>query len=178
MIPGPVWGLMAEFDTPAALLKATRSAYGQGYRRMDAYSPFPVHGLDKALGLKKDRVAMVCLIGGILGGGGAYLLQWWINTSAYPLNIGGRPLHSWPAFIIVTFEMTVLFAGIFAFVGMLAMNKLPMPYHPVFNVDRFAAASRDRFYLCIEANDPQFQLEQTRQFLSSLNPHVVVEVPN
>jgi hypothetical protein len=173
-----IWGLMAEFDTPSELLQATRRAYTEGYRRMDAYSPFPVHGLDKALGLPKDRVALVCLIGGILGGGGAYLLQWWINTIAYPLNIGSRPLHSWPAFLIVTFEMTVLFAGIAAFAGMLAMNGLPRPHHPVFNVDRFTAASRDRFFLCIEAADPRFELATTRVFLEGLNARAVVEVPN
>jgi hypothetical protein len=173
-----IWGMMAEFETPAELLAATRRAYTEGYRRMDAYSPFPVHGLDKALGLGKDRVALVCLVGGILGGLGAYGLQWWINSVAYPLNVGGRPFHSWPSFIIVTFEMTVLFAGIAAFVGMLAMNGLPMPNHPVFNVDRFAGASRDRFFLCIEADDPRFDPASTRAFLETLNPHAVEEVPD
>jgi hypothetical protein len=173
-----IWGLIAQFDTPSQLLAATRRAYGEGYRRMDAYSPFPVPELDKALGLPKDRVALVCLIGGIMGGGSAYLLQWWINTIAYPLNIGGRPFHSWPSFIIVTFEMTVLFAGIAAFFGMLALNGLPMPNHPVFNVERFTAASRDGFFLCIEATDPRFDPESTREFLNSLNPHVVEEVPD
>jgi hypothetical protein len=173
-----IWGMMAEFETPSELLEATRRAYSEGYRRMDAYSPFPVPDLHHALGLGNDRVALVCLIGGILGGGGAYLLQWWINTIAYPLNIGGRPFHSWPAFIIVTFEMTVLFAGIAAFFGMLAMNGLPMPNHPVFNVQRFAGASRDRFFLCIQADDPRFDPVTTRAFLETLNPHAVEEVPD
>jgi len=174
----PLWGIMAEFTTPSELLAATRRAYSEGFRQMDAYSPFPVHGLDKALGLGKDGVALICLVGGILGGGSAYLLQYWINTIAYPLNVGGRPWHSWPAFIIVTFEMTILFAGIAAFVGMLALNGLPMPHHPVFNVERFTAASRDRFFLCIQSDDPRFDREMTRRFLESMKPEAVTEVPN
>jgi len=174
----PVWGLMAEFATPSELLTATRRAYSEGFRHLDAYSPFPVHGLDKALGLGKDGVALICLVGGILGGGTAYLLQYWINSIAYPLNIGGRPYHSWPAFIIVTFEMTILFAGIATFVGMLALNGLPMPHHPVFNVERFTAASRDRFFLCIQSDDPRFDQENTRRFLESLKPETVMEVPD
>lgn len=174
----PVWGLMAEFNSPSELLAATRRAYSAGYRRLDAYSPFPVHGMEHALKLGKDRVALICLVGGILGGGGAYLLQWWINSVAYPLNIGGRPFHAWPSFIVVTFEMTVLFAGIAAVAGMLGLNKLPRPYHPVFNVSRFEAASRDRFFLTIESDDPMFDLLGTRQFLEGLNPNAVEEVPD
>ncbi|MFB3813203.1 MAG: DUF3341 domain-containing protein [Terriglobales bacterium] len=177
MIP-PVYGLMAEFETPSALLRATRRAYSEGYRRMDAYSPFPIHDLPQALGLKKDAVPAVTLTGGLLGGLTAYMLQYWISTIAYPVNVAGRPMHSWPAFIIVTFEMTVLFAGIAAFVGMLALNGLPMPYHPVFNVEEFEAASRDKFFLCIEANDPRFDLDMTRDFLQGLGPVRVVEVPH
>ena len=173
-----LWGLMAEFNSPSELLAATRQAYGAGYRHMDAYSPFPVHGLDQALHLPKDRVALICLVGGVLGGGGAYLLQWWINTIAYPLNIGGRPFHSWPSFIVVTFEMTVLFAGIAAVCGMLGLNGLPRPHHPVFNVDRFAAASRDRFFLAIEAEDPLFDPGRTREFLQGMKPNAVEEVPD
>jgi hypothetical protein len=173
-----IWGLMAEFETPAELLAATRRAYAEGYRSMDAYSPFPVPHLDKALGLGKDRVSMVCLMGGILGALGAYMLQYWINKIAYPLNIAGRPMHSWPAFIIVTFELTVLFAGIAAFVGMVAMNGLPRPHHPVFSVDRFTGASRDRFFLCIQSDDPRFSPVGTRAFLDSLSPSAVEEVPD
>jgi len=173
-----IWGLMAEFNSPSELLAATRRAYSAGYRSMDAYSPFPVHGLDHALHLPKDRVALICLVGGILGGGSAYLLQWWINTIAYPLNIGGRPMHSWPSFIVVTFEMTILFAGLAAFAGMLGLNGLPRPNHPVFNVNRFDAASRDRFFLAIEADDPLFDLLATREFLEGLGPNAVEEVPD
>ncbi len=173
-----IFGLMAEFETPAQLLGATRRAYGEGFRRMDAYSPFPVPELAEALGFHRDRVALICLAGGILGGSTAYLLQWWINTVAFPLNVGGRPLHSWPSFIVVTFEMTVLFAALAAFLGMWALNGLPMPYHPVFNVEEFTKATRDRFFLCIEAADPRFELERTREFLDALGASKVMEVPN
>jgi len=173
-----VYGLMAEFETPSALAGATRRAYSAGYRRMDAYTPFPVEEVIEALGVHSDRVNMVTLVGGIMGGLSAYLLQYWINTIAYPLNIGGKPYHSWPSFIIVTFEMTILFAGTAAVFGMLALNGLPMPHHPVFNVPGFEGASRDRFFLCIEAEDPSFDLSGTRSFLDGLNPLRVVEVPN
>ncbi len=174
----PVFGIIAEFDSPSELLAATRRAYAEGYRRMDAYSPFPVPDLAHALGFHKTRVPLVTLVGGILGGLTAYLLQYWINKIAYPLNIAGRPLHSWPAFIVVTFELTILFGGIACLFGMLALNGLPMPYHPVFNVERFNSASRDRFFLCIEATDPKFELTSTREFLLALSPHLVSEVPN
>ena len=174
----PVYGLMAEFETPAELLRATRRAYSDGYRRMDAYSPFPVPELPEALGVHKDHVNLITLVGGLLWGVTAYLLQWWINTIAYPLNIGGRPFHSWPSFIIVTFEMTVLFAALAATFGMLALNGLPLPHHPVFNAQGFESATRDRFFLCIESIDPQFELTGTRAFLEGLNPIRVVEVPN
>jgi hypothetical protein len=174
----PIYGLMAEFDSPEEILQAARRAYAEGYRKMDGYTPFPVHGLSEAIGFAKTRVPLVCLVGGITGLLTAYLLQYWINVIAYPLNIGGRPFHSWPSFIIVSFELTVLFAGIAAFFGTLGMNKLPMPYHPVFNVERFAAASRDRFFLVIEAVDPRFDLEHTTQFLQTLNARFITEVPN
>jgi hypothetical protein len=174
----PVYGLMAEFATAAELLQATRRAYTEGYRRMDAYSPFPVPDLAEALGVHSDRVALLALTGGLLGGSGAYGLQWWINKIAYPINIGGRPLHSWPSFIIVTFEMAVLFAGIATVFGMLALNGLPMPHHPTFNAPGFEGASRDRFFLCIEAIDPRYDAAGTRAFLEGLNPAKVVEVAN
>ena len=173
-----VYGLMAEFATPTALLGATQRAYAEGYRRMDAYSPFPVPELPEALGVHHDRVNLLTLVGGVMGGLTAYALQWWINTIAYPLNIGGRPYHSWPAFIIVTFEMTVLFAALAAVFGMLALNGLPLPHHPVFNVPGFEKASRDGFFLCIEAVDPRFDPSQTRLFLDRLNPIRIAEVSN
>lgn len=174
----PLWGLLAEFDTPEALVGATRRAYSEGYRKMDAYSPFPVPGLAEALGFHRDSVPLLCLIGGLIGGGGAYVLQYWINVIAFPINVGGRPLHSWPAFIPVTFEMTVLFASFGAFFGMWALNRLPMPCHPIFNSENFSAASRDRFFLCIETADPLFEMDATRDFLLNLKAHLVEEVPN
>ncbi len=174
----PIYGLIAEFDTPTQIVTAARKTYAAGYRKIDAYSPFPVEGLSEAIGFHKDNVALVCLVGGILGLGTAYVLQYWINAIGYPLNVGGRPFHSWPSFIVVCFEMTVLFGGLAAAFGMLAMNGLPMPYHPVFNVPSFSFASRDKFFLVIEAADPMFERSATYQFLSGLEPRVITEVPH
>ena len=171
-----IHGLMAEFDDPNALVAATRHAFREGYRRMDAYSPFPIEELHEALGAHHTRLPLIVLIGGITGCLGGYGLQYWVSTMAYPLNIGGKPLHSWPAFIPVTFECTILLAALFAVFGMLALNGLPQPYHPVFNVPRFALASRNRFFLCIESRDPKFDLEATRKFLETLNPREVTSV--
>ena len=177
MIETPLYGLMAEFDNPTELMKAARATYAAGYRNIDAYTPYPIEGLADVIGFTKTRVPLVCLMGGILGGLSGYLLQYWINNISYPLNIGGRPFHSWPAFIIVTFEMTILFGGLSAVIGMLGLNGLPAPYHPVFNNPRFSAVSRDRFFLCVEALDPQFDPERTRQFLSAFNSVDIAEVP-
>jgi hypothetical protein len=174
----PIYGLMAEFDTPTELVQAAKRSYADGYRKMDTYSPFPIEEASEAIGFHKDRVALIVLIGGILGGLSGYLLQYWINVINYPLNVGGRPYHSWPSFIIVTFEMTILFAGISGVVGMLALNGLPMPYHPVFNVPRFKEATNDKFFLCIEAADPKFDRVETERFLASLNATNVSEVPH
>ena len=172
----PIYGLMAEFDTPTELVEAAKRSYADGYRKMDTYSPFPIEEASEAIGFHKDRVALIVLIGGILGGLSGYLLQYWINVINYPLNVGGRPYHSWPSFIIVTFEMTILFAGISGVVGMLALNGLPMPYHPVFNVPRFKEATNDKFFLCIEAADPKFDRSRTFEFLKSLGAKEVDEV--
>jgi len=171
-----LYGLMAEFDDPAAVVSATRRAYAAGYRCMDAYSPYPIEELPHALGVRGNRLPLVVLIGGIVGGLGGYLLEYWISAIAYPLDVGGRPLHSWPAFIPVAFETTILFAALSAVVGMIAANGLPMPYHPVFNVPEFERASRDGFFLCIEAADPKFDVHETRRFLESLNPREVADV--
>ncbi|MGE0405158.1 MAG: DUF3341 domain-containing protein [Candidatus Korobacteraceae bacterium] len=176
--PGTLYGLLAEFETPTDIVRAAEAAHAQGYRRMDAYSPFPVEGLSEAIGFRKNRVALVCLVGGVLGLATAYGLQYWVNVIAYPLNVAGRPFHSWPSFIVVSFELTVLFAGIAAVVGMLGLNGLPMPYHPLFEVPEFAKASRDRFFLCIEAADPSFDPQRTREFLQGLGSREVLEVPN
>ena len=170
------YGLIAEFEDPKALVAATHRAHQAGYRCMDAYSPYPIEELHEALGAHHTRLPLIVLIGGICGCLGGYALQYWVATTAYPLNIGGKPLHSWPAFIPITFECTILVAALSAVFGMLALNGLPMPYHPVFNVARFALASRNRFFLCIEARDPQFSLENTRRFLETLEPREVIAV--
>jgi len=159
---------MAEFESPTAVVEAARRSYSAGYRRMDAFSPYPIEELTDALGIKHSKLPLIVLIGGIIGCLGGYGLCYWVSAMVYPLNIGGRPLHSWPAFIPVTFECTILLAAFAAVFGMLALNGLPQPYHPVFNVDAFEMVSRNRFFLCIEARDPMFKLEKTRDFLGSL----------
>lgn len=172
----PLYGLLAEFESPENLLAAVKSAHAEGYRRMDAFTPLPVEGLSEALGFHRTQVPSLVLIGGIVGCLGGFLLQYWVSVIDYPINVGGRPLNSWPAFIPVTFELTILIAALTAVLGMLALNGLPMPYHPLFNVDRFELASQNRFFLCIEARDPKFDREATRQFLERLNPYEVREV--
>jgi hypothetical protein len=174
----PIYGLLAEFADAQALVAATRLAHDAGYRRMDAYSPFPIEELADALGFRKTRLPLIVLSGGILGGLSGYLLQYWTAVTDYPINVGGRPFHSWPSFLIVTFELTILGAALFAVLGMLALNGLPMPYHPVFNVPRFALATRDRFFLCIEANDGLFDRANTAGFLRDLGAREVTEVPH
>lgn len=174
--PRAIHGLLAEFDDPTSLVSATNQAYEQGYRCMDAYSPFPIEELHDAIGMHHTRLPLIVLIGGVVGGSGGYLLQYWANAVAYPLAVGGKPFHSWPAFIPITFECTILVAALSAVLGMLALNGLPQPYHPVFNVPRFALASRNRFFLCIEAADPKFDLESTRRFLETLSPLEVTTV--
>lgn len=173
-----IYGLMAEFDNVDSVITAARRVHAAGYRKIDAYSPFPLEELSEAIGFEKNGVALVCLVGGLLGGTAAYILQWWINTIAYPVNVGGRPFHSWPSFIIVTFEMTILFSGLSAVFGMIALNGLPMPYHPVFNVPQFDAASKDKFFIVVFSSDKKYDAIGTRQFLESLGPLSVAEVPS
>ena len=173
-----IYGLMAEFETPTELVHACKAAYAEGYRDMDAYSPFPIEEASEAIGFHKSAVPLVALTGGVLGGLSGFALQYWINVIAYPLNIGGKPYDSWPAFIVPTFEMTILFAGIIGMLGMFALNGLPQPYHPVFNVDRFSNVTRDRFFLCVEATDPKFDLAGTHQFMERLKPLSISEVPH
>lgn len=171
-----IHGLLAEFATPGGLVEAAERARLEGYRHVDAYSPFPIEHLSEALALRRSKVPLITLIGGILGGIGGYALEYWSQAIAYPMNIGGRPYHSWPHFIPVTFETTVLGAALSCFVGMWALNRLPQPYHPVFNSPAFARASRDRFFLCIEATDPKFERHATTTFLEGLHPVGVTDV--
>ncbi|MCC6860846.1 MAG: DUF3341 domain-containing protein [Bryobacterales bacterium] len=172
----PLHGILAEFESPSELVAAARRAKERGYRKVEAYSPFPIEELNDVLHLHHSRLPLIVLIGGILGGLSGYLLQYYIAVIDYPINIGGRPLHSWPSFIVVTFELTILFAALAAVFGMLALNGLPKPYHPVFNVPRFALASRNRFFLCVESSDPQFDRKDTAAFLESLDAKEVSEV--
>ena len=170
------YGVIAEFADADGLLAAANAAREAGYTQMDAFSPFPVHGLHEAVGMHTTRLPMIVLGGGIIGGLGGFFMCWYANVIHWPLNIGGRPLHSWPAFIVPTFETTILFAALTAVLGMLALNGLPEPYHPVFNVPTFALATKDRFFICIEASDPKFDPDRTWSFLLSLGPRVVSEV--
>ena len=174
----PIYGMMAEFDSATALVEAARKTHEAGYRKIDAYSPFPVEELAEAIGFHTNRVALVTLIGAITGGLTGYFMQYWMNAVSYPVMIGGKPYHSWPAFIPITFEMTILFGGISAVFGMLALNGLPMPYHPVFNVPRFAMATKDRFFLIVFSTDPKYNPATTRSFLESLQPRSISEVPS
>jgi len=168
---------MARFEEPEQLLEAANKAYSAGYRKMDAYSPMPIEGLAEAIGFKRHFVSLVVLLGGLTGCVGGFTLLWWIAVIAYPHNVGGRPFVSWPMFIPITFECTILLAALSSAIGMLAMNKLPQPYHPVFNLQSFAErASIDRFFLCIEAEDPKFDREKTKAFLEELDPEEVAEV--
>jgi hypothetical protein len=175
-LPSRLYGIIAEFPSPEPLFEAVKKARAAGYQVMEAYTPYPVEGLVEAIGHGPSRVPLLVLIGGILGGLGGYALQYWCSVIEYPLNIGGRPFHSWPAFIPATFEMTILVAGISAVLGMLILNGLPMPYHPVFNVPRFALASRDRYFLMILQRDPLFDAEKTLEFMKTLSASEVTRV--
>ena len=172
----PIYGVTAEFDNPTALVSAARAAREKGYRKLEAYSPFPIEELNDVLHLHRNKLPLIVLIGGITGLLTGYLMQYYITVWDFPINVGGRPLHSWPAYIIITFELTVLFSAIACVLGLLALCGLPMPYHPMFNVPRFATASRNRFFLCIEAGDPLFDRDGTSAFLETLEPREVSEV--
>jgi hypothetical protein len=176
LIAKPIYGVTAEFDNPTALVNAAKAAREKGYRKMEAYSPFPIEELHEALHLHHNKLPLIVLIGGILGLLTAWVMQYYITVIAFPINVGGRPLNSWPAYIIIMFELTVLFAAISCVLGLLALCGLPMPYHPMFNVPRFASASRNRFFLCIEARDPLFDQDKTVEFLETLEPKEVSQV--
>lgn len=172
----PIYGLMAEFHTAEELIEAAHEVHKAGFKRVDAFTPYPIEEVSHALDLHRSKLPLIVLGGGIAGGIGGYLLQYWSQVLEYPMNIGGRPFHSWPAFIVPTFEMTILFAALSAVLGMFALNGLPQPYHPVFNVPGFALASRDRYFLVIESRDPKFDREKTWKFLQDLHASEVSEV--
>lgn len=171
-----IHGLMAEFHTAEALIEAAHKVHAAGFSQVDAYTPYPIEEVSHALGLHRSKLPLIVFGGGVTGAIAGYMLQYWSSVIEYPMNIGGRPYHSWPAFIIPTFEMTILFAALSAVLGMFALNGLPQPYHPVFNVPSFALASRDRYFLVIEARDAKFDLEETRRFLQDLHASEVSEV--
>lgn len=172
----PLYGVMAEFDSPTDLVAAARTTYESGYRRINGYSPFPIEELSEAIGFTHTRLPLIVLLGGILGGLAGFFMQYWMEVINYPLNVGGKPYNSWPAFVPITFECTVLCAAFSAVLGMLALNKLPQPYHPVFNAPNFALATRDRFFLVIEANDPKFRHDEVLQFMQGLGAKDVIDV--
>ncbi len=171
-----IYGLVAQFDTVEEIKAAAKQTREAGYTRTDAYTPFPVDGLDDDLGMQPTRLGWVVLFMGILGGLGGFWMQWWANTTYYPINIGGRPMNSWPNFIVIMYECVILFAGVTAGIFMIARNGMPRPYHSIFNTPGFEQASRDKFFLSIEARDPAFELNATRAFLESLSPERISEV--
>ena len=171
-----LYGVMAQFDSPSTLVAAARETYAAGYRRINGYSPFPIEELSEAIGFKRTILPLIVLIGGILGGLGGFFMQYWMEVVDYPINVGGKPFNSWPAFIPITFECTILAAALAAVLGMLALNKLPQPYHPVFNAPNFALATRDSFFLVIESKDPKFQHDEVMRFLKSLEARDVCDV--
>jgi hypothetical protein len=171
-----LYGVMGEFETPEAILHAARRAREAGYRHITAYTPIPVEGLAQIIGFRWTAVPLITLLGGLAGGLSGFGMEYWMSAMSYPINVGGRPLNSWPAFIPVTFELTILGASLSAVFGMLALNRLPQPYHPVFNVERFSRASTDRFFLCIESRDPKFHLAESAKFLQSVSAQHVSEV--
>src|SRR5713101_6585031 len=171
-----LYGVMAQFDNPSALVAAARETYAAGYRRINGYSPFPIEELSDAIGFKRTTLPLIVLAGGIIGALGGFFMQYWMEVIEYPIKVGGKPFNSWPAFIPITFECTVLAAAFAAVFGMLALNKLPQPYHPVFNAPTFALATRDSFFLVIESKDPKFDHDEVMQLMKTLEARDVCDV--
>src|SRR5947207_13556137 len=171
-----LYGVMAQFENPRDLVGAARGRYGAGYRRINGYSPFPSEELSEAIGFRRTLLPLIVLVGGIIGALAGFFMQYWMEVIDYPINVGGKPFNSWPAFIPITFECTVLAAAFAAVLGMLALNKLPQPYHPVFNAPNFALATRDSFFLVIESEDPKFDHDDAVRFLRSLKARDVGDV--
>ncbi len=171
-----LYGLVAEFDEADDVLKAAEAVYDAGYRKIDAYSPFPVHGLSDAIGFKCNLLPWLIFFGGIAGCLGGITLEWYTSSIDYPMNVGGRPFFSWPSFVPVSYECTILFAALTAVFGMIILNGLPRPYHSIFNTPNFDRATQDKFFLAIEAIDPRFDAKETERFLKGLNPVVVSAV--
>src|SRR3984893_12602762 len=176
MAKQPLYGLMAEFETPEQVLQAALRTHAAGYRKIDAFSPIPVEGLAEAVGFEWTSLPIVVFIGGLCGGLTGFGMCYYANVISYPWNVGGKPPNSWPSWLPITFELTILGAALCAVFGMLAMNGLPTPYHPVFNVARFALALKDRFFLVVKVRDKSFELSKTKKFLEGLNPHGVFEI--
>lgn len=172
-----LFGLLAQFETPERLIESAKRTREAGYSKIEAYVPYPIHGLDEALGRARSGIPLLALAGGFAGAITAYSLEYYCSAIGYPINIGGRPLNSWPQFMPIVFELTVLGASFAAFFGSMILNGLPHPYHPLFNVPEFKLASQTRFFLSIESDDPRFHLVETRQFLQSLPMEQVFEVP-
>jgi len=173
---GEIWGLMAELDGPEELIAAARGLRAEGYTRIDAFTPYPIEELSETVEPRRSKVPLITFVGGLIGALTGFFLQYWTQVVVYPMNVGGRPHNSWPAFIVVTFELTILFASLSAVVGMILVNGLPRPYHPVFNVEGFERASRDGFFLTVEAADPHFEPERTGELLHGLGAREVSEV--
>jgi hypothetical protein len=171
-----LYGVMAEFDNPSDLVAAARRTHAAGYRRINGYSPYPIEELSEAIGFTHTSLPLIVFLGGVLGGLGGFFMQYWMEVINYPLNVGGKPFNSWPAFIPITFECTILCAAFAAVFGMLALNKLPQPYHPVFNAPNFALATRDSFFLVIEASDQKFEHDEVVHFMKGLQPKDLVDV--
>jgi hypothetical protein len=175
--PEGVYGLLAEFDSATTLTAAAGTAYKDGWRRLDCYTPYACEEAAEAIGFHRNYVPLITLVGGLMGCVAMYLLETWINVWAYPLNIAGRPYYSWPAFVVPAYEWTILWAGLTAAFGMLAMCGLPAPYHPLFNAPNFRdGVTTDKFFLCLEARDPKFALAESRAYLEAMNPVSIVEV--